>query len=55
MTKTKVGRRRPPERSSFNGVPHAVLIGREGKVLWVGHPLSNDGKDLASHIEEALK
>jgi beta-lactamase regulating signal transducer with metallopeptidase domain/thiol-disulfide isomerase/thioredoxin len=38
------------------GVPEAVLIGRDGRLLWRGHPLdrSND-KDLKSRIEDALR
>jgi beta-lactamase regulating signal transducer with metallopeptidase domain/thiol-disulfide isomerase/thioredoxin len=39
-----------------NGVPEAVIIGRDGRLLWRGHPLDkSDGKDLKSRIEDALK
>jgi thiol-disulfide isomerase/thioredoxin len=39
-----------------SAVPDAVLIGRDGRLLWRGHPLDKtDGKDLKSRIEEALR
>jgi thiol-disulfide isomerase/thioredoxin len=39
-----------------SGVPEAVLIGRDGRVLWRGHPLDkSNGKDLKSRIEDALR
>jgi thiol-disulfide isomerase/thioredoxin len=39
-----------------NGVPEAVLIGRDGRLIWRGHPLDkSDGKDLKSRIEDALR
>jgi beta-lactamase regulating signal transducer with metallopeptidase domain/thiol-disulfide isomerase/thioredoxin len=39
----------------FNSIPHSVLIDRDGKILWLGHPLSSEGgKDLAARIDEAL-
>ena len=39
-----------------SGVPEAVLIGRDGRLLWRGHPLDkSNGKDLKSRIEDALK
>ena len=38
------------------GVPEAVLIGPDGRILWRGHPLDkSNGKDLKSRIEDALK
>jgi thiol-disulfide isomerase/thioredoxin len=37
-------------------VPEAVLIGRDGRILWRGHPLKQtDGSDVKSRIEQALK
>jgi thiol-disulfide isomerase/thioredoxin len=37
-----------------SGVPEAVLIGPNGRILWRGHPLDNhDGLDLRSRIETA--
>jgi hypothetical protein len=40
----------------LSGVPEAVLIGRDGRLLWRGHPLDkSNGKDLKSRIEDALK
>ena len=39
-----------------SGVPATVLIDREGRVLWRGHPLENlGGQDLAARLEAALK
>ena len=38
----------------LNAVPTGVLIDRTGKILWIGHPLSNQGKDLESRIDKAL-
>jgi hypothetical protein len=39
-----------------NGVPEAVLIGRDGRILWRGHPLESAGeRSLESRISEALK
>jgi thiol-disulfide isomerase/thioredoxin/protocatechuate 3,4-dioxygenase beta subunit len=38
------------------GVPEAMLIGRDGRILWRGHPSDKtDGKDLKTRIEHALK
>jgi thiol-disulfide isomerase/thioredoxin len=38
------------------GVPEAILIGPDGRILWRGHPLDKSGgKDLQSRIEDALK
>lgn len=37
-------------------VPEAVLIGRDGRILWRGHPLNSvDGSDVKSRIDQALK
>jgi beta-lactamase regulating signal transducer with metallopeptidase domain/thiol-disulfide isomerase/thioredoxin len=37
-------------------VPEAVLIGRDGRILWRGHPLKQtNGSDVKSRIEQALK
>jgi thiol-disulfide isomerase/thioredoxin len=39
-----------------HGVPEAVLIGPDGRILWRGHPLDNPkGTDIKSRIEDALK
>lgn len=39
-----------------NGVPEAVLIGADGRILWRGHPQDgSDGKDTKSRILDALK
>ncbi len=39
-----------------SGVPEAVLIGPDGRVLWRGHPLDKSGgQDLKARIEGALK
>jgi len=35
----------------IRGIPNAVLVGADGKVIWRGHPLSID----ESTIEDALK
>ena len=39
------------EKYSVTGIPHAVVVGRDGKVAWEGHPMN--GLDQA--IEAALK
>jgi cytochrome oxidase Cu insertion factor (SCO1/SenC/PrrC family) len=40
----------------IDGVPDAVLIGRDGRVLWRGHPSSEEGgQNLKSRIEAELK
>lgn len=39
-----------------DSVPQSVLIGRDGRILWRGHPLDQtDGMDVKSRIEQALK
>jgi thiol-disulfide isomerase/thioredoxin len=39
-----------------SGVPDAVLIGPEGRILWRGHPMdTSESKDLKSRIDDALK
>lgn len=39
-----------------SGVPESVLIGRDGRILWRGHPQDQtDGMDVKSRIEQALK
>lgn len=38
----------------ISGVPTTILIGREGRILWRGHPLTRvGGKDLETRIVEA--
>jgi hypothetical protein len=38
-----------------SGVPTSLVIGRDGRILWRGHPAdTTDGKDLAGRIEAAL-
>jgi RNA polymerase sigma factor (sigma-70 family) len=38
-----------------SGVPETILIGRDGRILWRGHPADNSGgQDLRSRIETAL-
>jgi len=39
------------EDYGVTGIPHAVVVGKDGKVAWEGHPMS--GLDKA--IEDALK
>ena len=39
------------EAYGVTGIPHAVVVGKDGKVVWEGHPMS--GLDKA--IETALK
>lgn len=39
------------EKYSVTGIPHAVVVGVDGKVSWQGHPMN--GLDAA--IEEALR
>lgn len=37
------------------GVPQAILIGADGRILWRGHPLAKSGgQDLRSRIESEL-
>ncbi|HEY4261820.1 MAG TPA: thioredoxin-like domain-containing protein [Schlesneria sp.] len=39
-----------------SGIPTALLIGPEGRILWRGHPMdASEGKDLKSRIDDALK
>jgi thiol-disulfide isomerase/thioredoxin len=39
-----------------DGVPTAFLIGRDGRILWFGHPLANaDGTSAEQRIEAALE
>ncbi len=39
-----------------NGVPEAILVGPDGRILWRGHPLDQtDAQDVKSRIEQALK
>jgi thiol-disulfide isomerase/thioredoxin len=39
-----------------NGVPEAILIGADGRILWRGHPVEKAGTQcLESRINEALK
>ena len=41
---------------AVNGVPEAVLIGRDGRIIWRGHPRDQtDGVDLKARVEQALK
>jgi thiol-disulfide isomerase/thioredoxin len=38
------------------GVPEAILIDRDGRIVWRGHPLGkSEGQDLRSRIEAELK
>jgi hypothetical protein len=40
----------------ISGVPTAVLIGRDGRILWRGHPMEkSEGAELTQRIDEALK
>ncbi|HEX7378050.1 MAG TPA: redoxin family protein, partial [Pirellulales bacterium] len=40
----------------LSSVPQSVLIGRDGRILWRGHPTNQtDGLDVKSRIERALK
>jgi hypothetical protein len=39
-----------------NGVPTTLIIGRDGRILWRGHPLDKtDVLDLKTRIETAIK
>ncbi len=55
--KAGVGFDAPAARAFLvNGVPEAVLIGPDGRILWRGHPLGRGGaSSLESRINEALK
>lgn len=35
----------------ITGIPHAVLVGKDGKIIWTGHPMQLKDAD----IEKALK
>jgi thiol-disulfide isomerase/thioredoxin len=39
------------QKYGVNGIPHAFLIGKDGKLLWRGHPMQLTDAD----IEKALK
>ena len=38
----------------IEGVPHMLLINRDGRIVWRGHP-ADPSLDLASRIEKLLK
>src|SRR5262249_53989275 len=39
-----------------SGVPEAILIGPDGRILWRGHPLNGGGQsDLKARIEAAMR
>jgi hypothetical protein len=39
-----------------NGAPTSLLIDRDGKILWRGHPMADEaGQTLESRIAAALK
>jgi thiol-disulfide isomerase/thioredoxin len=41
---------------AVSGVPTTILIGRDGRILWRGHPLDKSaGRDLRSRIDAELK
>jgi len=41
---------------AVSGVPTAFVIGRDGRILWRGHPLVDpDGKDLAARVDAATE
>jgi hypothetical protein len=40
---------------AVSGVPHAILIGPDGRIFWRGHPLDKTGgQDLKARIEAKL-
>jgi hypothetical protein len=39
------------EKLGINGIPHAFLVGKDGKVVWEGHPMELK----ESEIEKVLK
>ena len=47
----------PPARAFVvSGVPEAILIGADGRIVWRGHPSDKrGGKDLRSRIEAELR
>jgi RNA polymerase sigma factor (sigma-70 family) len=55
--KTGTGWDAPAARAfGVNGVPEAVLIGSDGRILWRGHPMATEGgRSLEARINEALK
>jgi thiol-disulfide isomerase/thioredoxin len=41
---------------AITAIPHSILIGPDGKIIWRGHPMAaDDGPDLSARIEAALK
>ena len=45
-----------PRAFGIDGVPTSLIIDRDGKILWRGHPSDNsDGKDLEGRIEAAIE
>jgi len=39
------------KKFGINGIPHAFVVGKDGKIVWEGHPMSLKDSD----IEKALK
>jgi len=39
------------EKFGITGIPHAFVVGKDGKIVWEGHPMQLE----ASKIEEVLK
>jgi hypothetical protein len=39
------------KKLGINGIPHAFLVGKDGKIVWEGHPTSLKEAD----IENVLK
>jgi hypothetical protein len=37
------------------GIPHAVIIDHQGKIVWQGHPMDNLAKQLDSVLEKMPK
>jgi len=46
-----VGGKEIEKKIGINGIPHAFIVGKDGKVVWEGHPM----KLTDSDIEKVLK
>jgi thiol-disulfide isomerase/thioredoxin len=36
---------------AITGIPHAVLVNKSGKIIWEGHPMSLDEKQIAAVLK----
>jgi len=39
------------EAFGISGIPHAFLVGKDGKIVWEGHPMALEEKDIESLVD----